>query len=196
MKQGRELALLRRSQAHNLEHFNFITPNTYSSTTLWGAINIANKSSSINTIYGEISLDIDHGYKAQYETEPKPIPPMHADGIKRVQEIVGGLMYYTHAVDNNLLAALSEIGLQQAAAAKRTNYAITQLLNYVATYPKNGIIYWTSDMILADHADVAYLNIRKYLSRVGAAIMLTENDPVPNYNGPVLTIAQIIKYDI
>ena len=51
-------------------------------------------------------------------------------------------------------------------------------------------------MILADHADVAYLNIRKYLSRVGAAIMLTENDPVPNYNGPVLTIAQIIKYDI
>ena len=86
-------------------------------------------------------VDIDHGYKAQYETEPKPIPPMHADGIKRVQEIVGGLMYYTHAVDNNLLAALSEIGLQQAVATKRTNYAITQLLNYVATYPKNGIIY-------------------------------------------------------
>ena len=90
--------------------------------------------------------------------------------------------------------ALSEIVLQQEAATERINQAITQLLDHVATYPNDGIIYRYSDMILANHADAAYLNVIKARSRVGAHIMLIENDPVPSYNGPILTISQIIKY--
>ena len=49
-------------------------------------------------------------------------------------------------------------------------------------------------MILSDHADASYLNVSKSRSRVSAHIMLTENYPVPHYNGPILTIAQIVKY--
>ena len=48
-------------------------------------------------------------------------------------------------------------------------------------------------MILAGHADAAYLNVSKARSRAGAYIMLSEHVPVPAYNGLVLTIAQIIK---
>ena len=49
-------------------------------------------------------------------------------------------------------------------------------------------------MILSAHSDAAYLNARKSCSRAGARIMCSENDPVPSHNGPVLTIAQIIKF--
>ena len=49
-----------------------------------------------------------------------------------------------------------------------------------------------SDMVLAGHADDAYLNVSKARSRAGAYIMLSEDVPVPAQNGPVLTIANII----
>ena len=49
-------------------------------------------------------------------------------------------------------------------------------------------------MILSAHVDASYLNVSKACSRIGAHIMLTENEPVPRYNVPVFTIAQIIKY--
>ena len=59
------------------------------------------------------------------------------------------------AVNNKLLVALSAIGAQQAAAAAEdTSAAIEQLLDYVATYPNDGILFIKSDMILAAHADV------------------------------------------
>ena len=49
-------------------------------------------------------------------------------------------------------------------------------------------------MVLAGHSDAAYLNISKYTSQDGSHIMLSENVPVPNTNGTVLTITQIIKF--
>ena len=48
-------------------------------------------------------------------------------------------------------------------------------------------------MILSAHSDASYLNVSCACSRAGAHIMLSENTPVPSLNGPVLTIAQIIK---
>ena len=48
-------------------------------------------------------------------------------------------------------------------------------------------------MVLTAHSDAAYLNVTKARSRAGANIMLSENVPAPTYNGPVLTVAQIIK---
>ena len=49
-------------------------------------------------------------------------------------------------------------------------------------------------MILAAHSDAAYLNISKVCSRAGAHIMLSKDIPVPTFNGPILTISQIIKF--
>jgi hypothetical protein len=137
---------------------------------------------------------IHYGAKAQYVVEDKPSPPLDAAGISRVQQIVGALLFYGRAVDNKLLVALSDIGSEQAAATKATAADLHQLLDYVATYPDDGIFYRASDMILAAHADASYLNVSKARSRAGAHIMLSENDPIPKFNGPILTIAQIIKF--
>ena len=71
---------------------------------------------------------------------------------------------------------------------------MNQLLDYCATYPNDGIIYRASDMVLAAHSDAGFNNETKSRSRAGAHIFLSEDDPMPRWNGPVLTIAAIIKY--
>ena len=79
-------------------------------------------------------------------------------GIKRIQGIGGDLLYLGRAVNNKLLVALSKISAQQAAATEDTSSAIEKLLDYVATYPNDGILFRKSDMILAAHADAGFLN--------------------------------------
>ena len=68
-----------------------------------------------------------------------------------------------------------------------------QILEYVATYPSDGITFRASNMVLAAHSDAAYFNVAKNCSRAGTHIMLSEEVPVPTYNGLILTIAQIIR---
>ena len=48
-------------------------------------------------------------------------------------------------------------------------------------------------MILATHADAGILNESRSISRAGTHIFLSENEPKPKLNGPILTISQIIK---
>jgi hypothetical protein len=57
-----------------------------------------------------------------------------------IQEIVGLLLYYIQAVINKLLVALRAIAAQQSCATIATKQAVHLLLDYVATYPSDGII--------------------------------------------------------
>ena len=82
----------------------------------------------------------------------------------------------------------------QAYATVATEQAVHLLLDYVATYPADGIVYRSSDMVLCAHADAGFLNETNSLSRAGAHIFLSENDPFPRFNGAILSIAQIIKF--
>ena len=71
---------------------------------------------------------------------------------------MGSLLYYARAVDKKLLVCLSAISVRQAKATVLTETYVNILLNYVATYPNNGIVYRAGDMILCDHTDAGYLN--------------------------------------
>ena len=138
--------------------------------------------------------EIDYGAKTQLTPEADTSPPLGPDEVKRIQGIVGSLLYYGRAVDNKLLVALSAIGSQQAQATENTKLNVHQLLDYVATYPSDGTTYRASHMILAAHSDASFLNESKSRSRAGAHIFLTEDEPIPRFNGAILTIAQIIKF--
>ena len=70
---------------------------------------------------------------------------------------MGALLYVGRAVNNKLLVALSAIGAQQAAATEETAAEIGQLLDYVATYPDDGIIFRKSYMILAAYVDEVFI---------------------------------------
>ena len=74
-----------------------------------------------------------------------------------------------------------------------TKTDLSQLPDYLSTYPDDGILYRSSAMILSSHSDATYLNIPRARSRSGTHITLSENTHVPSLNGPVLTISQIIK---
>ncbi len=49
-------------------------------------------------------------------------------------------------------------------------------------------------MILCAHADAGFLNKSQSRSCAGAHIFLLQNEPFPQFNGAVLSIAQIIKF--
>ena len=138
--------------------------------------------------------EIVYGAKQQFAPEDDKSPRLDATGVKRVQGIIGSLLYYARAVDNKLLATLSAISSQQACATENTNKAVNQLLDYVTTYPSDGITYRASNMILATHSDASFLSEPGSRSRTGAHIFLSEDDPIPRNNGPVLSISQIIKF--
>ena len=69
------------------------------------------------------------------------IPKLDDKSIKRVQGIVGGLLFIALAVNNKLILALSANGAQKEATTKAKNAAVKQLLEYVATHPNDGLLF-------------------------------------------------------
>ncbi len=138
--------------------------------------------------------EIVYGATMQLAPADDTSKPLDAAGIKCIQGIVGSLLYYTRAVDNKLLATLSIIGTQQAKAMENTAKAVNQLLDYVATYPSDGITYHASNMVLVAHSDTSFLTEPNARSHAGAHIFLTEDNPIPCQNGPILMMSQVIKY--
>ncbi len=124
-------------------------------------------------------LPISYGAKSHITHDPDSLELLDASRKRRVQEIVGSLLYYARVVDNKLLVALSAIAARQAKATVTTEQAVDLLLNYVATYLNDGIVYWASDMILCAHMDAGFLNETNSRSRDGAHIYLLEDNPFP-----------------
>jgi len=69
----------------------------------------------------------------QYCPDPDTTTPLTAADCKRVQEVIGVLLYYARAIDPTMLVALSTLASQQAAGTQATLHALTQLLNYSAS---------------------------------------------------------------
>jgi hypothetical protein len=139
-------------------------------------------------------LPISYGTKTQF-SPGEDISALLDDACKHcIKEIIRSLLYYAHAVDNKLLVALSAIAAKQSKATVTTEQAVHLLLDHVTTYPNDGNIYHASDMILCAHASAGFLNKSQSHSHAGAHIFHLKNDPYPRFNGPVLSIAQIIRF--
>ncbi len=126
--------------------------------------------------------------------DPDALELLDANRKHCIQEIAWSLLYYAQAVDNKLLVACSAIPARQANATIATEQAVHLLLDYVATYPHDDIVYHASDKILCAHTDAGFLNKTNFRSRAGAHIYLSKNDPFLQFNGAILSIAQIIKF--
>jgi len=116
------------------------------------------------------------------------------DQIKRVQKIVGTLLYYGRAVDSTLLTALSAIAARQSNGTQAIAEACHQLLDYVATHLNAGIRYHACDMILAVHTDASYLSKLGGKSRAAGHFYLTNQNDEDFNNGTILTLSSIIKH--
>ena len=65
---------------------------------------------------------IDYGTTQQLVQPTDTRQPLNEKGIKRIQGIVGALLYVGREANNKLLVALSAIGAQQAAATEDGDY--------------------------------------------------------------------------
>jgi hypothetical protein len=101
---------------------------------------------------------IAYGQKTQYTPDEDTLAPLSPERIKHDQKIIRPQLYYAQAVNNKLLVALNAISAQQAKATIHTEQLVEKLLNYVATYPNNGIVYKASGIVLCAYADAGYLN--------------------------------------
>ena len=106
------------------------------------------------------------------------IPSLDAKGIKRVQDILGALIFYEQAVDNKVLADLNNIDTQQSEAAENTNEFIDHLIDYLATYPNGGIVYRARNMVLSAYSDAGFNNESKIRIQAGTHVFLEEDEPL------------------
>eukprot|EP00804_Cyclotella_cryptica_P014738 CCRYP_021242-RA/>CCRYP_021242-RA protein AED:0.23 eAED:0.23 QI:0/0/0/1/1/1/2/0/599 len=92
-----------------------------------------------------------------------PIPTddsasLDAAGLKRIQQIVGALLYYVRAVNNTILLSLSAITSEQAHPTQLTYKHCHQLLDCCASHPDAIVRFKASDMVLNIHSDASYLS--------------------------------------
>ncbi len=139
-------------------------------------------------------LPITYGAKLNITPEPDALELLDASCKHCIQEIVGLLLYYAQAVNNKLLIALSTIAARQAKATVASEQVVNLLLDYVGNYPNDGIVYRANNMMLFAYADAGFLNKTNSCSRADSHIYLLDDDPFPQFNGTILSIAQIIKF--
>jgi hypothetical protein len=94
--------------------------------------------------------------------------------LRRVQQIVGSILFYARAVDNTLLVGLNAIASEQANPTQRTKERCDQLLDYCATHPNAVVRYRASNMILNIHSDASYLSEPKAKSRIAGHYFLVK----------------------
>ena len=141
----------------------------------------------------------NYGAKQQM-TEIDTSPSLDHSGIKRLQEVIGTLLYYGRAIDNTMLVALGTLASQQTKATEATGEALTQLLDYAATHPEAIVRYTASGMILHIHSDASYLSESEARSRAGGFFYMSNhydpNDtdaPPPKINGAIHIVSTILS---
>jgi hypothetical protein len=76
-----------------------------------------------------------NGSEAQHPLPPDKSPPVSKEEIKHVQQVIGNILYYAHALDLIVLMVLSTIASKQAKGTENTTLKTKQLLEYLATHP-------------------------------------------------------------
>ncbi len=105
------------------------------------------------------------GSEAQRPLPPDLSPLLDKKGIRRVQQIVGSILYYARAVDMTVLMALSTLAIEQTEATKNTMSKCVQLLDYLAHHSDAKVHFYASDMVMNIHSDALYLSEGKARSQ-------------------------------
>ena len=137
------------------------------------------------------------GSKAQRPLPADTSPILDKKGIKRVQQIVGSILYYARAVDMTVLMALSSIAIEQTKASERTMERCTQLLDYLSYHSDAKVRFYASDMIMNIHSDASYLSEGKSRSRTcGHFFMgwLPRDDAPIRINGAFHVSTNVIRF--
>ena len=121
-------------------------------------------------------------------------PALDSTEHRRIQQIVGTLLYYARAVDSSLLVALSALASAQAKPTEQTRADLHRLLDYCATHPDAKVRFCKSDMLLKIHSDAGYTNAARARSRVGGHFYLGNQHQDPSNQGAFLNTTSIMRH--
>jgi len=138
-----------------------------------------------------------YGTKAQAPIPVDESPKLDAKGIKRVQKIVGSILYYARAVDMTVLMALSSIAVEQTTATEQTMKKCHQLLDYLASNSEAKVRFYASAMVLNIHSDASYLSESNARSRTCGHYFMgwdpKDNEPI-RINGAFFVNTTIMRF--
>ena len=98
-----------------------------------------------------------YGKRLQMAPYPDGSDILDKRATKRIQSIVGTMLYYARSVDPTMLRAISEILRVQSRPTQDTAEKARMLLEYAAKYPNIILSHKASDMVLNVDSDAAYL---------------------------------------
>jgi hypothetical protein len=137
------------------------------------------------------------GLEAQGPLPQDESPLLNKKGIKRVQQIVGSILYYARAVDMTVLMALSTIAIEQMSATEKTMSKCVQLLDYLAHNADAKIRFYASDMVMNIHSDASYLSEGRARSRTCGHFFMgwmpCDGDPI-RINGALHVSTNVIRF--
>lgn len=134
----------------------------------------------------------------QKPTAPDTSTPLSPERTKRIQEIIGTLLYYARAVDPSMFTVINKIGSMQAKPTELVEALTDRLLQYAATWPDASIIYTPSGMCLKGSSDASYLSETNARSRAGGVLYLDsdqqqeDDSSKKGINGSIECISSII----
>lgn len=134
-----------------------------------------------------------YGSSKQQRAIPEDSSPLISpDRKRRIQQIIGTLLYYARAVDPTMLVAVNRIASQQARPTAAVEQAANRLLQYAKARPNATIVYHPSDMRLIVHSDAAHNGETKGRSRAGGYMYLGSHDDADKtVNGHVYCFSTI-----
>ena len=112
------------------------------------------------------------GTDSQNTILPDALPKLDDKRKRKVQQVIGGDIYYACAIDITVLPALGTIVCEQSQATEMTKKKVSQLLNYLATKPNTKVQFYASGMVLNIHSDASYLSEPRSHSRVSGDFFL------------------------
>ena len=124
-------------------------------------------------------------------------PIVFKEQIKRIQGVVGSILFYACSVDYTFLVRLNTIAIQQTSATENTLKRTEDLLDYAATHPDAKIRYIASEMIIQIHTDASYLSEPKARSRAAGHYFLgsmPQNKQPIRLNGAIYTLCTVLKF--
>ena len=136
-------------------------------------------------------IEPKYGAKQQYAEYDASVH-VGKDEQKHVQQVTGKFNWYARGVDGTLLTPISALSAQQAKPTQATMKRVKQFLDYAATQKPAVTTFHVSDMVVAIHSNVGYLNEEGARSRAGGHHFLSENVANPSNNGAIYNEASII----
>ena len=134
-----------------------------------------------------------YGARTQLATEDTSPSLTHA-AAKRIQEIVGSLLFHARGVDPTILPTVNLLASLQSSPTQNVADIAERLLQYCSRYPNNELVYHVCNMTLFIQVDASYLDLTRSNARsVAGGICYLGNIGQPQHiNGAIHAISTII----